>query len=139
LDEQRSDRQPGQSVGDRPAGDCPQGGVLSPLLWCLVVDKLLTELKEAGFLVFGYADDVAILVRDNFLDILRERMDEALRIIQDWCIAVGLTVNSSKTTAMIFIRKYKPELIGPLKLWGREITYASSIKYLGITLDTKLS
>jgi len=66
-------------------------------------------------------------------------MDEALRIIQDWCIAAGLTINPSKTTTMIFTRKYKPEPIGPLKLWGREITYASSVKYLGVTLDTKLS
>jgi len=39
-------------------------------------------------------------------------------------------VNPSKTTAMIFIRKYKPEPIEPLKLWGKEITYASSVKYL---------
>jgi len=55
----RFDRQPGQSNCWRlPAGGCPQGGVLSPLLWCLVVDELLTKLKESGFLVFGYADDV---------------------------------------------------------------------------------
>jgi len=82
---------------------------------------------------------VAIIIRGSFLSILRERMNEALSILQDWCIAKGLTVNSSKTTAMIFTRKYKPEPIEPLKLWGKEITYASSVKYLGVTLDTKLS
>ena len=27
---------------------CPQGGVLSPLLWCLVVDELLFRLNEAS-------------------------------------------------------------------------------------------
>ena len=27
---------------------CPQGGVLSPLLWCLVVDELLTRLNGRG-------------------------------------------------------------------------------------------
>jgi len=60
------------TVGDRPAGGCPQGGVLSSLLWCLVVDELLTKLKETSFLVFGYTDDVAIVVRGNFLNILKE-------------------------------------------------------------------
>jgi len=80
ADEQRSDCQPGQNVGGRPAGGCPQGGVISPLL---VMDELLTKLKEAGFLIFGYADDVAIIVRGSFLNILRERMDEALNIIQN--------------------------------------------------------
>jgi len=127
------------TVGGRPAGGCPQGGVLSPLLWSLVVDELLAKLREAGFLVFGYADDVAIIIRGSFLSILRERINKALSILQDWCIAMGLTVNPSKTTAMIFTRKYKPEPIEPLKLWGKEITYASSVKYLGVTLDTKLS
>jgi hypothetical protein len=27
----------------------PQGGILSPLLWCLVVDELITRLNEGGF------------------------------------------------------------------------------------------
>jgi len=39
---------------------------------------------------------------------------------------------------MIFTRKYKPGPIKPLKLWGKEITYANSVKYLGVTLNAKL-
>jgi hypothetical protein len=27
---------------------CPQGGVLSPLLWCLVVNEMLARLSEGG-------------------------------------------------------------------------------------------
>ena len=30
---------------------CPQGGVLSPLLWCLVVDELLTRLNGRGYML----------------------------------------------------------------------------------------
>ncbi|XP_053699476.1 uncharacterized protein LOC128746453 [Sabethes cyaneus] len=45
---------------------CPQGGVLSPLLWSLVVDELLKNLTEQGFEVVGFADDVVILVRGKF-------------------------------------------------------------------------
>jgi hypothetical protein len=30
---------------------CPQGGVLSPLLWCLVVVKLITGLNKGGFML----------------------------------------------------------------------------------------
>jgi len=102
----------------RPTRGCPQGGVLSPLLWSLVVNDLLKLLKEKGFSVFGYADDIAIIVRGNFLQILRERMMEALKIVQKWCQANGLTVNLSKTAAMVFTKKYKPESIEPLRLWG---------------------
>jgi hypothetical protein len=32
------------------AKGCPQGGVLSPLLWCLIVDKPLVGLKQGGYL-----------------------------------------------------------------------------------------
>jgi len=27
---------------------CPQGGVLSPVLWCLVVNELLARLSDGG-------------------------------------------------------------------------------------------
>ena len=38
---------------------CPRGGVLSPLLWCLVVDELLTMLSERGVYARRYADDMS--------------------------------------------------------------------------------
>ena len=38
---------------------CPQGGVLSPLLWCLVVDHLLVRLNEGSVYAQGYADDMS--------------------------------------------------------------------------------
>lgn len=104
-----------------------------------MVNNLLVKLQEAGFLVIGYADDVAIVARGNFLTTLKERMDVALRIVQDWCLAKGLTVNPSKTSAMIFTRKYKPDSIEPLMLWNKELVYTSTVKYLGVTIDPKLS
>lgn len=59
--------------------DCLQGGVLSPLLWCLVVDELLTKLRESGFHV--YADDyVTIIIRGNSLTTLNEHIAETLII-----------------------------------------------------------
>jgi len=40
---------------------CPQGGVLSPLLWCLVVDELIIGLNRGGVHTQGYADDICLL------------------------------------------------------------------------------
>jgi len=39
----------------------PQGGVLSPLLWNIAVNKLLRILKGGGCKVVAYADDVTII------------------------------------------------------------------------------
>ena len=44
----------------------PQGGVLSSLLWCLVVDDLIARLKEGGVYTQGYADDICLLAVRKF-------------------------------------------------------------------------
>jgi len=45
------------TIRGKPDKSCPQGGVLSPLLWCLVVNDLFEDLQKGSFLVYGYADD----------------------------------------------------------------------------------
>jgi hypothetical protein len=50
----------GCSLTAKVVGGCPQGGVLSPLLWNLVADRLLTIANDLGFSTYGYADMVII-------------------------------------------------------------------------------
>jgi retron-type reverse transcriptase len=60
---------------------CPQGGVLSPLLWSLVIFKFLNDLDRQRFEVIGFADVLVITVRRNNRNndsILLERMQSAL-------------------------------------------------------------
>lgn len=47
----------------KPIRGCTQGGVLPPIMWCLVVDSFLTRLNTSGFYAQEYADDIA---QDNF-------------------------------------------------------------------------
>ncbi len=51
-----------ESVEARVVKGCPQGGVLSPLLWCMVVDSLLLKLNTLGYTAQAYADDLAIVI-----------------------------------------------------------------------------
>src|ERR1700761_5891355 len=41
---------------------CPQGGILPPLLYCLVKDGLLSLLNDLGIYTQGFADDLATLI-----------------------------------------------------------------------------
>jgi len=41
-----------------------------------VINEFLTKLREAGFLVFGHTDDVAIVARRYILSIHKERRDD---------------------------------------------------------------
>jgi hypothetical protein len=56
----------GETLGATAVRGCPQGGVLSPLLWSLVMDDLLWELHYRGYYTVGYADDIAILINGKF-------------------------------------------------------------------------
>jgi len=116
----------------------PQGGVLSPLLWVLVVNKLLSLLEEAGTKVVAYADDVDILLQGKFPQTLCNLMETALSILSRWTAVCGLGVNPEKTELVLFTRKYKiPNLILP-KLHQMRLTLSNQAKYLGVILDKKL-
>jgi hypothetical protein len=54
------------TIEGKPDQFCPHGRVLSPLVWCLEVNDLLQDLQKEGFLVYGNADDIVILVRGNY-------------------------------------------------------------------------
>lgn len=60
----------------------PQWGVLSQLLRYFVVNDLSKALHKEGFLVYGYSDDTATLVRRNFLSALGDLTINALKILQ---------------------------------------------------------
>jgi hypothetical protein len=60
------------TIEGKPDNGCPQGGVLSPLLWCLMVKHFLREIQKEGLMFKCCADDMALLVSGNLLNSLRE-------------------------------------------------------------------
>jgi len=50
--------------------EAPHGDVFLPLLWAIVVNKLLSLLEEAGTKVVAYADDAVILLQGKFTQTL---------------------------------------------------------------------
>lgn len=126
----------------KPKKGCPQGGCLSPLFWCLVLDSLIRELKNAGFEVIAYADDLAIAQRGKFIHGLCNRINEAMKIIEKWCAENGLSVNPHKTFCMKFTRMTdgeKTKISPEIKLFQTNLKFVDTIKYLGVNLDPKIS
>jgi len=76
---------------------CPLGGVLSPLLWSLLVDELLRRLAVKGIQCQGYADDIVIIARGKFEETLCDIIQLGLKMTSDWCNEVGLNLNPTKT------------------------------------------
>jgi hypothetical protein len=46
---------------------CPQGGVLSQLLWNMVINSFLRRLNNKSLWAQGFADDIAIVINGKFL------------------------------------------------------------------------
>lgn len=118
---------------------CPQGGILSPNLWNLVVDDLLAELNEQGLYAQGYADDIVILIRGKHMATCLELMQRALSIVEKWCKEEGLKVNPLKTVMVPFTRKRKVDIVRIPALFGRPIQVEKEFKYLGVRLDSGLT
>jgi len=61
---------------------CPQGGVLSPLLWCLVLNELLIRVNEGSVYAQGYADDICLLAVEKFPNMISGLIQWALHTIE---------------------------------------------------------
>jgi hypothetical protein len=129
----------GRSLTARVTGGCPQGGVLSRLLWNLVVDRLLAVTYDLGFSTFGYADDIAIIVQGKFPHTVREIMQEALNVVVKWAVKEVLNISPHKTTIVPFTNRRKTEGLGPLILHVKELEMPDGVKYLGAILDSELN
>ena len=122
-----------------PAKGCPQGGVLSPLLWILVADSLLKQVSDLGFEIIGYADDFVLISKGKFLSTVYDRMHVALRLVENWCLQTGLSVNPTKSNLVLFTKNRNLQGSRELSLFGGNLIESSEVKYLGIVFDSKLN
>ena len=117
-----------------------QGDVISPNLFSVFINDLLTELrankKDSDHIlcnVFAYADDL-VLVSDSEKDLQR-----LINIVHKWCSIWRLEVNLSKTKVVHYrsSRRSKTQVIFS---WGeRCIDITDGYRYLGVYLDEHLN
>jgi len=98
----------------------PQGGLISHVLFSLYVNDMPSHLHhvESG----PYADDTAIMATS--------------RKLSEWRIAI----NVFKSTTIIFARAGRSFIQHrPVTLFGKPIEWVDRTRYLGVTLDTRLT
>jgi len=113
--------------------------VLSPLLWCLVVNKLLTRLSEGGIYAQGHVDDICLLVVEKFPNTVSGLIQWALHTAEACCDELGLSVNPDKTGLVAFMRRRKLSGFFEPRLYGRTLQCSMSVKYLGVILSSRLT
>ena len=112
----------------------PQGGVLSPTLFNILMVRLLDTPLPNGTHLISYADDVALVVTGAISRATRAQT--ALDRLSHRCAALGLKISTSKTKAMV-TGKSLPYT--RLYVQGQPIDWVTSHLYLGVWIDSRLS
>lgn len=118
-----------------------QGDVLSPSLFALFINDLVTELKTLGKGIWCgglfincllYADDI-ILVSENEID-----LQSMLACVAGWCKKWCLSINYKKTQVMHFRKRGRRSTFS-FFIEEQPIEFTDKYKYLGLFLDEHLS
>ncbi|VVC42838.1 Endonuclease/exonuclease/phosphatase,Reverse transcriptase domain [Cinara cedri] len=112
----------------------PQGSDLSPILYNIFTYDIP---QTTDTILATYADDTAILSSDNDPQIATQKVQNHLNLISSWTNQWKIKLNQTKSTQINFTlnRRECP----PLVLNNNPLPNSSSIKYLGITIDKRLT
>ena len=111
----------------------PQGSVLSPFLFNVLVEDLLTLPLPRNSSLIVYADDITLVCTGcNH----RAAAQRSLSLLDAKCRELGLKLNLNKTKAMLFGGR-KPD--HPLATGGHDVDWVKEHQYLGVLLDSQLT
>lgn len=72
--------------------ECPQGSVLGPFLWNLMMDILLDVEWPEGVRLIAYADDVVISIHAGNRAELERIVDQCMGNLVEWALQNKLTI-----------------------------------------------
>ena len=116
----------------------PQGGVCSARFWLIAFNRAIQIINNNFVDGVGYADDCCILMGGRDQSHMVARVQRAINKLIAWGNTCGLRFNHSKTVAVLFSTNNK-KFRRHIRIDGNNIPYSHRVKYLGLTLDSKMS
>jgi ribonuclease HI len=124
----------------------PQGSIISPLLFTILIHDLPNALLETTQVV-QYADDIAIWINTTIRKNTKKRIinyvqnfyQTEINKLTNYMNLNGLELSSEKTCLMLFNNGTNPKHLPIFKIKGNVLAYKHSVKFLGVTFTTKLN
>lgn len=116
----------------------PQGSVLGPLLFLIYINDI-SNIGLSGYTSL-YADDTCLFYFGHTIQNIINEAQKDLNILHSWLSQNLLTINTAKTSYIIFSAKNKkiPDFT-PLTINNETINKTNNEKYLGLILDNRLT
>lgn len=117
----------------------PQGSILGPLFFIIFINDIPNTCITSNQLLL-YADDTNMLMCHNCIEQIVINSNNASQEMSRYCNENGLNLNINKTCYMRFLPKNvvtNYDLY--LKISNKSIQSTTATKFLGVTLDQKLT
>ena len=115
----------------------PQGSTLGPLLFLIYINDTPTAIETPPRL---FADDTCLIINHEKVRTLQDKMNMELKKLHNWCNANKLTINPSKSTAILISANLNTQITNVnITIDNSSITISETAKYLGVMIDSKLN
>ena len=115
----------------------PQGAILSPLLFSLLVNDLPAATEGTGMVISQFADDSGGWLVGSDGQTLQCKAQVGLDSIWRWSQQWGFKISKTKTVGIIFGNQNLKEL--DVYLGGTKIKFEETVTFLGMLLDRKFT
>jgi len=115
------------SLTKRLENGTPQGSVLSPILFSLMIYDLPERITSSAAL---YADDFCFWECGSDITLLNQLCQRSLfKVCINWCEECGFKISSTKSAAVLFTRKHDPVPISLILRDGTRLHMKNEYKY----------
>jgi hypothetical protein len=121
-----------------PVIGVPQGSILGPLLFLLYVNDLPDVISDVSNPVF-FADDRSLIITNSNIPRFEKDINKVLGRLNRWFSSNSLLINLTKTHFLQFVTKNTRARDLYVLCGEKQITNVNVIKFLGLTIDHKLS
>ena len=114
----------------------PQGSCLAPFLFLVYINDLPNASQLLKFTLF--ADDTTLSITNDSYSQLVSDLNVELNRVTEWTTSNRLTINASKTNAIVFTNKNLPNIDHPIMLGSHQLSVLDDCRFLGVQIDSKL-